>query len=341
MRKYKKNVLNIFVVTLMFILTTSLIGCTKATDNKETAKTTQKSGGAKNITIRFGHQPGHAQIIIAKELGYLDAEFAKDGITVETKQFASGPPIIEAFAAGELDFGMTGDQPAIQGRANNIDLKAIAAYASTEKGNALIAVNGSGINSIKDLKGKKVGFTVGSVGHQLLLKQLDSVGLKPSDIKMVNLSPADIYTSMVSKNIDAAVTWEPYITNAVSKNVGKIIADGTGFKYNVNVIVGNNAFLTKYPDITVRLLKVLDKAGKWADANPEKALNILSKSSGLDKEVMRSSFNKFDRSLALPQKSIDSITETAKYLKQNNIIRTEVDVKDFIDTSYLEKAGIK
>ena len=131
MRKYKKNLLNIFAVTLTFILTTSLIGCTKATDNKETAVATQKSTETKNITIRFGHQPGHAQILIAKELGYLEDEFSKDGIKVETKQFAAGPPIIEAFAAGELDFGMTGDQPAIQGRANNIDLKAIAAYAST------------------------------------------------------------------------------------------------------------------------------------------------------------------------------------------------------------------
>ncbi|KMT21156.1 ABC transporter substrate-binding protein [Clostridium cylindrosporum] len=332
----KKKLLKFITITTL--LSVGLVGCGKEEKASPTnANTTTK----KNLVVRIGHQPGHLQPILAEKFGYFKEEFEKDNIKIELKEFAAGPPIIEAFAAGELDLGLTGDQPALQGKANNIDLKAIASYGATESGNALIAAKGSKVEKIKDLKGKKVGVTIGSVAHQLILIQLESVGLKQSDIKLVNLSPGDIYTSIVSKNIDAAVTWEPNISKAVSSGAAKIIADGTGYKYNVNIIVGNNKFLKENPDITARILKVFNKTVDWADKNPDEAIDIIAKEAGLDKSAFDASFKKFSRDLPLDKKRIDSIEQTAKYLKKNNIIRTDINVNDFIDTSYLEAAGIK
>lgn len=295
----------------------------------------------KNLVIRYAYQPSHSQLIIAEELGFFKEEFEKDNITLESKQFAAGPPIIEAFAAGELDFGMVGDQPAIQGRANNIDLKAIASYSSSEKGNALLATKKSEIKELKDLKGKKIGFTVGSVGHQLLLIYLETAGLNKEDVEMVNLSPSDIFTSLKSNNIDAAITWEPYISMAAESEDIIVVTDSTGYKYSVNLIVGNSEFLKKYPDVTARLLKVLDKSAKWSEEHNEESLDLIQKRSGITKEAMRGSFDKYDKDISLNEKRINSVEDTAKYLKENNIIRSEVKIEDLVDTSYLEAAGIK
>lgn len=303
-------------------------------------KTDRQENAQNNLVIRLAHQPGHAQPLIAQEEGFFEEEFAKDGITVELKQFASGPPIIEAFAAGEVDFGLVGDQPAIQGKANNLPLKIIGSYGSTEKGNALIASGNSGIKTLSDIRGKKIGYTAGSVGHQLLLKFLEAEGLTANDVELLNLSPGDIYTSLESGSIDGAVTWEPYITNSVSSGVADIIQDGTGYKYNVNVIIGDAAFLEKYPEISARLLKVLNRAAKWSDEHQEESLNILAKTSGLETSAFAASFEKFDRSLFLDQKKIDSIKETAGYLKKQGTIRSEVDIESVIDLSFLGAAGI-
>ena len=293
-----------------------------------------------NLVIRLAHQPGHTQPLIARDQGFFEEEFAKDGITVELKQFASGPPIIEAFAAGEVDFGLVGDQPAVQGKANNLPLKIIGSYGSTEKGNALIASADSGIKTLSDIRGKKIGYTAGSVGHQLLLKFLEAEGLTVNDAELLNLSPGDIYTSLESGSIDAGVTWEPYITKSVSSGVADVIQDGTGYKYNVNVIIADGAFLEENPEISARLLKVLNRAAQWADEHEEESLDILAKASGLDSSAFAATFEKFDRSLFLDQKKIDSIKETADYLRKQGTIRSDVDIESVIDLSFLKAAGI-
>jgi sulfonate transport system substrate-binding protein len=349
------------LITVLSVFGALATGCQKSDDksaetsgqqevkeNTENSESTQATGTQapeekkdyNGLVIHLAHQPGHAQPLIAQELGFFEEEFAKDGITVELEQFASGPPIIEAFAAGEVDFGLVGDQPAIQGKANNLPLKIIGTYGSTEQGNALIATKESGIKTLADIKGKKIGYTVGSVGHQLVLKFLESQGLTTEDVELVNLSPGDIYTSLESKVIDGAVTWEPYISNSVATGVADIIQDGTGYKYNVNVIIGSEDFLTKYPEVAARLLKVFDKAKDWADENQEEALQILADTSGIDVSAFSASFQKFDRSLFLDQKKIDSIKETAAYLLEQGTIRSEVDIDATIDLSILEAAGI-
>ena len=142
-----------------------------------------KAPAAKNFAIRYGYQPGHAQILIADQKGFFAEEFGKDSITLSLSKFASGPALVTAITAGQLDIGQVGDQPAIQAKANNVDIKIIAKYLSSDKVNSLIASKASGIKSIADLKGKKVGVTIGSTAHQLLYIYLASVSLEPKGRK--------------------------------------------------------------------------------------------------------------------------------------------------------------
>lgn len=301
----------------------------------------EKAQAKEPVKVRYGYQPGHAQIVVARELGFLKEEFEKDGVTFEFEKFVSGPPIIEAFAGNRLDVGQVGDQPAIQARANNIDIKAIGVYGIGTKALGLVAAEGSGINAIKDLKGKKVGFVVGSVSHQLLYIYLKSEGLKPDEVKQVNLTPADIVTAITAKNIDAAVVWEPFISSIEANKAGKFVKDAEGYKENVNVIIAGNAFAKKNPEVVSRLLKVLDKAEKWIKENPDKALEIISKDSGFKPEVLKPSFDKTILDLRLTEAAVKSITETAAFLRENNVIRTDVDARELIDDSYLKAAGLQ
>lgn len=296
----------------------------------------------KDLVIRYAYQPGHSQVVIADKKGFFDEEFGKDNITFKFSKFQSGPHLITSFTAGELDFGQVGDLPALSAKANNVDLKIIGKYISSDKVNSLLASKTSGIKAIEDLKGKKVGVTIGSTGHQLLYIYLESVNLKPSDIQQVNLQPGDIVSSLVSGNIDAAVTWEPYVTMTIAKGITNQIADGVGYKKEVDVIIGNNSFLQQHPDTTARVLKVLDKAGKWIAQNKEEALKIVGEDAGIDPSVLAPTFSKvIVDDIGLIDEDIASIKKSHEFLRKYEILKKDVDVDSLVDTQYLKLAGIQ
>ncbi|MHC1681955.1 MAG: ABC transporter substrate-binding protein [Clostridiaceae bacterium] len=330
MKRRKVATLGLLFTVLLGLTT----GCSKSEEKTETAK-------SKDIVVHYGYQPGHSQIVVAQAKGWLDEEFSKDGITIQLDKFASGPPMIEAFTAGGVQIGQVGDQPSLQAQANGAKVKAIGVYDVSSKTNQLLATKESGVNSIADLKGKKVGVTIGSVGHQLLYILLDSAGLKPSDIQILNLQPADIKSSLASKNIDAAVTWDPIATQIIDDGIAKLITDGEKYKLGVNVIIANSDFLKEHGDIAERLLKVLDKSQKWIDENKDEALQIVSKDSGFSVDVLKPKFDKTNRNIRFSDEAVKSVKETAKYLYDNKIIKKEVNVDELIDKTYLNNAGVK
>ncbi|MFL0194468.1 ABC transporter substrate-binding protein [Clostridium sp. WILCCON 0269] len=327
------------IITVLLISLLALSGCGQANNSSSSKK--QEQSKLKEINI--GYQPGinHALLIIAKNKGWLDEEFKNDNIKIKFQSFVSGPPMVEAFAGGKLDIGQIGDQPSIQARANSIDIKGIGAYAVGYKLNTILAAAGSNIKSAKDLKGKKVAVTVGSSAHLLLVKYLASEGLKQSDIQLVNLQPPDIKTSFTSKNIDAAIVWDPYASSIEAEGTAYKIGDGTNLKYEVNLIVVNNSFGKTNPDIVKRILKVYEKSEKWAKANPDEAADIISKELKLDKQIVVKGLAKEDFDIRLTDEVTTSLAATIKSLRQNNTVRKDVKVSDLLDKSYLNDAGIK
>jgi sulfonate transport system substrate-binding protein len=289
--------------------------------------------------IRFGYQPGHSLILIPKVQGWLEQEFAKEGITIEYQKFISGPPIIEAFAGGRLDFGTTGDQPAIQARANNIDVKAVSVYASGYKNYGLVVPPGSEIKTPRDLKGKKVAITVGSVGHQLLYLYLKSAGLTVKDIHVVNLQPSDMKVALANRNVDAVVSWEPFISTFESDKVGVHILDTKEIKNVVNVTLVTASFAKEYPDVVKRVLKVHARAEKWIHDNPRKAAELIVKETGFKQNVVAEQISKSNFDIRLTDAAVASIADTARFLRDNNVIRKDVDIRDLVDSSYLKSIG--
>lgn len=317
------------------VLFAALAGCAQSGSNDTTSAVPGQT------VIKYGYQPGHAQTIIAQEKGFYTKYLGED-VKVQLIKFQSGPSLITAITANQLDFGQAGDQPVIQAKANNVDIKIIGKFLFSDKVNALIVRPDSGINEIADLKGKKVGVTVGSTGQQLLYIYLKSVGLKPADIKQVNLQPGDIVSSITFRNIDAAVTWEPYVTLTQQQGTTIQLADGTDYKREIDVIFGRNSFLQEHPEIAQGILKAQYEAGQWIEQNREEALSIVAKDAGLDKEVLRPIFDKVTvDDVNLTDEDLDSIQKSIEFSVEYQLIPKSFEVSDFVDTKYLTDAGLR
>jgi sulfonate transport system substrate-binding protein len=125
---------------------------------------------------------------------------------------------------------LLGDTPAIIGKAAGLDTRIIGLTSSGPRALAVVVPVNSRIRSPKDLKGKKVAVVKGSYAHHLLALVLKKGGLTTKDIEFINLSQADIATSIVNGNIDAAAVWEPLISKLETQGAVRVIADGTGIK---------------------------------------------------------------------------------------------------------------
>jgi NitT/TauT family transport system substrate-binding protein len=145
------------------------------------------------------------------------------GIKVEEHMFAKGPDVMQAILAGDLDVGASASEGAISARANGMPIYVVAGFA---KGGArLVARPGSGIKSVKDLKGKRVGVTRGGIHEILLAAELAQNGLTMSDqpgkdVQIVYLAFADLNQALLNKNLDAIMQSEPQSSQAINKGFG-------------------------------------------------------------------------------------------------------------------------
>jgi len=187
--------------------------------------------------IRIGYIYSHIPVMLGRELGWFKDEFINDSIKIEYHLFEIGPSIIEAFAGDRIDIATVGDQPAIVGWSNGIPIKAIGNFASGYKLAGLAVSETAGIHKLSDLKGKKIATAVGSVYQHLLYQFLVKAGLKYSDIKLVNLKFGESVSALASKNIDAVVIGEPYLSQIEFKKIGKVFAYSDGLMYFSDPIV--------------------------------------------------------------------------------------------------------
>jgi sulfonate transport system substrate-binding protein len=127
---------------------------------------------------------------------------------VEFASFASGPLVNEAIAAGEVDLGAMGDTPALLSYASGLDTIVVAVRVTEGSGASIVAADGSGITSLEDLKGKRIAYATGTNTHGLVLRALDSVGLREDDIEQVDVPLTDLANVLASGQADAAVIYE-------------------------------------------------------------------------------------------------------------------------------------
>lgn len=166
---------------------------------------------------------GNLKLAHFAAISYIKEIAPKCGIKVEESTFAKGLDVMQAIIAGELDVGATASEAAISGRAKGIPIYVVAGFA---KGGArLVARPDAGIKTVKDLKGKKVGVTRGSIQELLLATELAQNGLSSADVpgkdvQLIYLSYPDLNAALIGKNLDAIMQTEPQASQALNKNFG-------------------------------------------------------------------------------------------------------------------------
>jgi sulfonate transport system substrate-binding protein len=192
----RRVVLSVVVVVALATVTAA---CGSSDSNTAAAGSSASVAGIPSGTVlRVGDQGQLLQTLL-KTSGELQGVPYK----IEFAQFASGPLVNAAFTARNIDVGFMGDTPASATVSGGIGVKtvAIAEFA----GPASVLEARPGINSVADLKGRKVAFTTGTAQHALALRALATAGLTQSDVEQVDVPLNQLGTVLTSGQVDAAV----------------------------------------------------------------------------------------------------------------------------------------
>lgn len=182
--------------------TVALAGCS-------VEKSAQSGGDGEKPTIRIAYQSFPSGDLIVKNNRWL--EDALPDYTIKWTKFDSGADVNTAFIAKELDFGALGSSPVARGLSAPLNIPYKVAFVLDVAGDneALVARNGSNVNTVADLKGKRIGTPFASTAHYSLLAALDQNGLSPADVQLVDLQPQAILAAFERGDIDAGYSWLP------------------------------------------------------------------------------------------------------------------------------------
>lgn len=267
---------------------------------------------------------------------YFYEKFAPAGYKIEVVPFESPTDGKNAVVTGTVDFGIYGLAAATLGAAAGEPVVIVA--AACNRGMAVVAGKDSPINSIKDLKGKKVGIWPGSTQEVVILDRLSAEGMTIKDIQPIRVSFSDMAPALERGDLDAYVGAEPGPGISLARGVGKIVeypySTPTG-SLNM-VLTTSQAMIDKNPDLVKNLLKIHRQASEYAMSNREAFVEIAMKKLGQQKP----SIEKAAPNVELTWKIDDLFLKQANYygtqMLDKKQIRNLPDYKTFINASFVK-----
>ncbi|WP_455271417.1 aliphatic sulfonate ABC transporter substrate-binding protein [Rhizobium herbae] len=247
--------------------------------------------------LRLGWQK-NGVLALAKGTGALEKRFADRGIAITWAEFSSGPPLLEALGAGAIDFGPTGDVPPLFAQAAGGNLLYAGTYKGSSAGSAILVHEDSPIQSVADLKGKRVAFKRGSSAHNFTVKALRKAGLGIADIEAADLSPSDAAAAFASNQIDAWSIWDPYFAVAEKEATTRVLTTAEGIVDSWSYFLSNGDFTAAHGDVLGEILDELAKVGSAAQNDLEGTVAALSKINGVPEDIQRIALTRKDFNLA-------------------------------------------
>jgi NitT/TauT family transport system substrate-binding protein len=292
------------------------------------------------LRVEYTDWEGDYTLLIAKEKGLFD----KYGVQVEPVYYQNFSEAVPDMAAGKLDGSLVGMFDALN-IANLTDTKAVAVYDS---GGTYSLVAAPDISKVEDLKGKSIGVTFGSSAEMILRNALKEAGMTTKDVVIQNLDVSEMVDYM-PKNIQAAVIYEPYTTQAVQKGF-PVILSSQDSALLPDLIFFNSRIAEQRPEEIKAFLRAWFEAVDYRLAHPEESKQIISKITGTpenelisgDAQLFTLEDNRtlFNTASSVKKSIYDIATISLDFLTNMGSLTTRLDLKKLFDPAFLpDQAG--
>jgi NitT/TauT family transport system substrate-binding protein len=335
----------ILVAVLAAVVVISL-GCISAPEKKQENESTlaapTKVPG--NITtLRIGYQPSTHQIaeMVASAKGWWTEDLKPFGVvTIQEKEFQSGPPEMQGMLAGALDVAYVGTAPPITAIAQGLDAKIVAAV--NINGSDLVLGPGVAYSGPKSLEGLSIGtFPPGSIQDIVMKKWLTDNNVDISKIQIRGMGPSDAVTAIEAGKINGVFLPHPSPSQIVLDGKGRsVIQSGQMWPDHACCsLLISGKLIREHPDLVNQIIKTHIKATNYVNANPEDAAKIYANRTKQNLTVVEASMKNWDgKWVSDPAIQVSSTLQYAKVDKDLGYINKTLTKEDLFDTSFYEKS---
>ncbi len=245
------------------------------------AQSTPEAASGEPVPLRLAVSSwvGYGPLWLAEERGFFDEE----GVAVDLTLVEVSADRITAMQADRLDASATTIDTWALFAAQGADLVQVLAVDESAGGDGIVAKQE--IASIADLAGKTIAVQSASTSQFLLANALNEAGLSLDDVTLLDMSSGDAGAAFVAGQVDAAVTWQPWLANARETDFGHLLLDT---KETPGLIVDTVAFRPQFvdenPEAVAAFVRGYYRAVEEVEANPDEANAIMAESIGMETE---------------------------------------------------------
>jgi len=300
---------------------------------------TARAAGLEELRLDYAYYSPTS--LVLRHFSWLEEAFKADGTRVKWVLSAGSNRALEYLNANSIDIGSSAGLAALLAKANGNPIKTPYIYSRPEW-TALVVPKNSAIRTLADLKGKKVAATKGTDPYLFLLRSLQSVGLRRTDIEHVALQHADGRAALEQGRVDAWAGLDPHMAAAELEGGARLLYRNVSFN-TYGFLNVREEFLAKYPQQTARVIAAYEKARLWTRANPSEAAKILAAEAKVSLPVallqvkLRSDFSN-------PQPSnehLKALQLAAPILREESLVKPGTDlnaaINGLIDTRFAQQ----
>jgi sulfonate transport system substrate-binding protein len=345
--KFKNFIYKTISVAAASFLTVGLMtGCSSSNNSEiSDSSVSTSSDSDSKVVVKIGTFSTCAwnyPIIVAKEFGIWDEIFEGDNVELDlTTSFTTGPEANEALTAGSLDviWGI-GDQPILTGVQNGVDTSILAKVSSQDETIAIVASgDNNDVNSVTDLKGKRIAVAVGTITHKSLIGVLRDNNISSDDVELVNFSTAgDVVAAIEKGDVDAYIGYIFDINDSIKDGTLKKIGDATN-NPSSTYIVASNSFINQYPEIAEKLVQASVEGAQYIKDNPEETYEFIAEGTGWSIEDLEELYPLIHTDVDFTDDDLAQLKNTQQFLIDNDILDGELEnfETEHINTTFIDK----
>ncbi len=318
-------------------------GCGSSPSSSETASSSSGASSSGKVIIGQASWIGFAPMYIAEEKGF----FKNHGADVEVQSIESKTDSKTALAADRIQGISTDMSTQVMNAAAGLDVAQILALDTSAGGDGIIAKKE--YNSIEDLKGKTVALdTTGGADYFWFQYLLQQKGMSLKDFEVQNMSAGDAGAAFVAGKVDAAITWQPWLSKAENTEFGHTLMDSTASPgVIVDTFAMKKSYIKEHPEVAKAIVAGWFDAIEYMKTNPDDAIAIIAKHTGEKPESVKNQLNDvkfYDQAgnkeyFGTPENQGEFYKVTgiaAKLWKDLGLINKDVDATTIIDGSFLD-----
>ncbi len=246
------------------------------------------------LPLSVSHAPimPFTNAIVAAQMGF----FEKSGLDVKRKVLGSSDVLRAALASGDVEVVSLSTDTLVRAHAQGFDWKLIYQtdiYDSDRADAILIGRSDLTFTSVKDLEGKTIAASPGTISETALRGWVADNGGDNSKVKTVDIPFAQIIGALQSKSIDAAHIIEPFMTIALENGTGKLAfkhLDDVSKRFLISGLVAKQSWIDANPEKLKRFIAAMTAATDYVNANPDQVLPVLQKETKIDPDLLKKIF---------------------------------------------------